>query len=61
MVAIGFHLAHGFQSGFQTLGIRHKKYTPAIQAIGKYFFAIIIPLAFAAMPVYVFLQVHGII
>ncbi|MBC7568252.1 MAG: succinate dehydrogenase cytochrome b subunit [Spirosoma sp.] len=61
MVAIGFHLAHGFQSGFQTMGIRHPKYTPIIETIGTYFFAIIIPVAFAAMPVYVFLQVHGII
>jgi len=61
MAAVGFHLAHGFQSGFQTMGIRHPKYTPIIEAVGKYFFAIIIPAAFAAMPVYVFLQVHGII
>lgn len=61
MVALGYHLAHGFQSGFQSLGIRHKKYTPAIELVGRYFFAVIIPLAFAAMPVYVFLQVHGII
>lgn len=61
MVAVGFHLAHGFQSGFQSLGIRHPKYTPIIENVGRYFFAIIIPAAFAAMPVYVFLQVHGII
>lgn len=61
MVAIGFHLAHGFQSGFQSLGIRHTKYTPIIEFVGRYFFALIIPAAFAAMPIYVFLQVHGII
>ncbi|MFD2573421.1 succinate dehydrogenase cytochrome b subunit [Spirosoma soli] len=61
MVAVGYHLAHGFQSGFQSLGIRHPKYTPIIEFVGRYFFAIIIPAAFAAMPIYVFLQVHGII
>lgn len=61
MVAVGFHLAHGFQSGFQSLGIRHTKYTPMIEFVGRYFFALIIPVAFAAMPIYVFLQVHGII
>lgn len=61
MAAIGFHLAHGFQSGFQSLGIRHTKYTPMIEFVGRYFFALIIPVAFAAMPIYVFLQVHGII
>ena len=61
MVAVGYHLAHGFQSGFQTLGIRHSKYTPMIEFLGKYFFAIVIPVAFAAMPIYVYLQVHHII
>lgn len=61
MAAVGLHLAHGFQSGFQSLGIRHTKYTPMIEFVGRYFFAIIIPVAFAAMPIYVFLQVHGII
>ena len=61
MVAVGFHMAHGFQSGFQSLGIRHPKYTPIIENVGRYFFAVIIPAAFAAMPIYVFLQVHGII
>ena len=61
MAAVGFHMAHGFQSGFQSLGIRHTKYTPVIEFVGRYFFALIIPVAFAAMPIYVFLQVHGII
>ena len=61
MVAVGYHLAHGFQSGFQSLGIRHPKYTPIIENIGRYFFAIIVPAAFAAMPIYVFLLVHHII
>ncbi|WP_460983803.1 succinate dehydrogenase cytochrome b subunit [Spirosoma fluminis] len=61
MVALGYHLAHGFQSGFQSLGIRHPKYTPLIENLGRYFFAFLIPVAFAAMPIYVFLKVHGII
>jgi succinate dehydrogenase / fumarate reductase cytochrome b subunit len=61
MVALGYHLAHGFQSGFQTLGIRHKKYTPAIEFLGKYFFAILIPAAFAAMPIYMYLKFNHII
>ncbi len=51
LVALSFHLWHGFQSAFQTLGISHHKYTPAIKAIG-YAFSILVPLAFAAMPVY---------
>ncbi|MCK5208285.1 MAG: succinate dehydrogenase cytochrome b subunit [Cyclobacteriaceae bacterium] len=53
LVALFLHLKHGFQSAFQTLGLEHKKYTPAIKAIGIAY-AIIVPLAFAAMPVYVY-------
>ncbi len=52
MAALAYHLVHGFQSGFQTLGIRHPVYTPVIQGIGVWVFGIIIPLLFAAMPVY---------
>jgi succinate dehydrogenase / fumarate reductase cytochrome b subunit len=52
MFAIGFHLYHGFASGFQSLGIRHHRYTPAIQNLGTFLFAILIPALFAAMPVY---------
>lgn len=53
MLAIAYHLLHGFQSAFQTLGINHKKYTPFIQKVGVAF-AILIPLAFAIIPVYVY-------
>jgi succinate dehydrogenase / fumarate reductase cytochrome b subunit len=54
MVAIAFHLVHGFQSGFQSLGLRNPKYTPMIKKAG-YAFAIIVPLLFAAIPVYMLL------
>jgi len=55
MAGLGFHLAHGFWSAFQTLGLNHKKYTPMIKKLGLAF-AIIVPLMFASMPVYFFLQ-----
>src|ERR1700743_795470 len=51
MVAVSFHLLHGFQSAFRTLGWVHQKYTPIVEFIGTWFFAVIIPLGFAAMPV----------
>lgn len=54
MAVLAFHLYHGFQSAFQTLGINHKKYTPAIKAIGVTY-SIIIPLGYAIIPVYHFL------
>jgi succinate dehydrogenase / fumarate reductase cytochrome b subunit len=55
MVVIAFHLWHGFQSAFQTLGWNHKKYTPAIQFIGKAY-AILVPLGFAIIPVVMYIQ-----
>ena len=55
MMVLAFNLWHGFQSAFQTLGLNHKKYTPAIKAIGKAY-AIIIPLGFAIIPIYHFLM-----
>lgn len=61
MVALGYHLVHGFKSGWQSLGIRHKKYTPLIEVVGTYGFALIIPALFAAMPVYFLLQHFGIL
>lgn len=51
VIALAFHLWHGFQSAFQTLGINHKKYSPLIRGIGKAY-SIIIPLGFAILPVY---------
>lgn len=52
MAAIGFHLFHGFQSGFQTIGVNHPKYTPILKSLSLWLFGIIIPLAFASMPLY---------
>jgi succinate dehydrogenase / fumarate reductase cytochrome b subunit len=51
MVLLSFHLMHGFGSAFQTLGIRHKKYTPLIEKIGIAI-AILVPAGFAAFPIY---------
>ncbi len=50
MVVFAFHLMHGFSSAFQSLGLRHPKYTETIKNIGNGF-AILIPLLFAIIPV----------
>jgi succinate dehydrogenase / fumarate reductase cytochrome b subunit len=55
MMAVGYHLWHGFASAFQTLGLNHKKYTPFIKAVGRGF-AVIVPALFALMPIYMFLN-----
>jgi len=53
LVALFFHLKHGFQSAFQSLGLEHHKYTPAIKVIGLVY-SIIVPIGFALMPIYIY-------
>ena len=50
MISLAYHLMHGFQSAFQTLGLNHKKYTPLIKKTGLAF-SIIIPVIFSLMPI----------
>lgn len=54
--ALCYHLLHGIQSAFQTLGLNHKNYTPAIKSFGMWF-SIIVCLLFASMPVAMFLHI----
>ncbi len=61
MVVVAFHLIHGFQSAFQTLGLNHKKYTPLIKFIGIGIFGILIPIGFAAMPIFFYLKSLNVI
>jgi succinate dehydrogenase / fumarate reductase cytochrome b subunit len=53
MVAIAFHLWHGFESAFQTLGLNHMKYNPVISFVGKAF-SIVVPALFAIIPILMF-------
>ena len=49
---LAFHLLHGFQSAFQSIGLNSPKYTPTIKKAGV-LFSIIVPLLFAIIPVYI--------
>lgn len=53
VIALAYHLMHGFPSAFQSLGLNHKKYTPLIKGFG-FWFSIIIPLIFGLMPLSIF-------
>ena len=55
MIAIAFHLSHGFASAFQSIGVNHAKYTPVIKKVGAAF-GILIPLVFAIIPVFLYLR-----
>lgn len=56
MLAMSFHLMHGFSSAFQTLGWNHNKYKPLVNFIGIWVFSILVPIGFASMPIYFFFK-----
>jgi succinate dehydrogenase / fumarate reductase cytochrome b subunit len=58
MVAVGFHLYHGFQSAFHTLGLSNYRYKPMIRTVGT-LFAVAVPALFALIPVVMYLQKAG--
>ncbi|MBX7107073.1 MAG: succinate dehydrogenase cytochrome b subunit [Chitinophagales bacterium] len=54
MFGLGYHLWHGFQSAFRSLGLMHSKYTPAIEGLGK-IYTVVITGGFMFLPVYWYL------
>jgi len=56
-VFLALHLLHGFQSAFQSIGVRHPKYYPFIQKLGK-IYAIGIPAGFIFIALFHHLTHH---
>lgn len=54
-LVLGFHLHHGFQSAFQTLGLNHKTYTPVIKVLGL-LYTIFITIGFSLIPLVIYFQ-----
>ncbi|MFH2202631.1 MAG: succinate dehydrogenase cytochrome b subunit [Elusimicrobiota bacterium] len=54
LTSLGIHLSHGIKSAFQTFGVSHPKYTPAIGVAG-------LLLAVAVTAGFLRLALHGII
>jgi succinate dehydrogenase / fumarate reductase, cytochrome b subunit len=52
MAVLAFHLWHGFQSAFQSLGLNNSNWTPKIKFFGKAF-SVVVPLLFAIIPLYI--------
>lgn len=50
---LGFHLWHGFQSAFQTLGLNHKYYTPIIKKLG-WAYTIVVVTGFTIIPLLIY-------
>ncbi len=55
LIAISFHLWHGFESAFTSLGLKTPKVESTIKKLG-YAFAVLVPLAFAVIPIYIYLM-----
>jgi len=55
MAVLAFHLLHGFQSSFQSLGLNHPRYMPIIKNVGV-FIAVVLPVFFALIPVWMFVN-----
>jgi succinate dehydrogenase / fumarate reductase, cytochrome b subunit len=54
-VSLAWHLVHGFQSAFRTVGVSNKKYLALVNQAGIAF-SIIVSLAFAMMPIAMYLK-----
>jgi succinate dehydrogenase / fumarate reductase cytochrome b subunit len=50
-LVLGYHVLHGFQSAFQSLGLNHPKYTPCIKKLSVAF-AIVVGAGFASLPLW---------
>lgn len=55
---LGFHLNHGFQSAFQSLGLNDKSYGPLLKKVGTGL-AILFTLGFIAFPVLFYFGIAG--
>jgi succinate dehydrogenase / fumarate reductase cytochrome b subunit len=53
-ISLAYHLLHGFQSAFRTMGIRNRRWMALVQSIGVGY-SIIVPLVFALMPIAMYL------
>ena len=49
-----WHLLHGFQSAFRTMGVQNSRYISIVRSIGIGF-SVLVPLTFAMMPVSMYL------
>jgi succinate dehydrogenase / fumarate reductase cytochrome b subunit len=49
-ISLAYHLLHGFQSAFRTMGLRNSRWMALVQSVGVGY-SIIVPLVFALMPV----------
>jgi succinate dehydrogenase / fumarate reductase cytochrome b subunit len=57
-ISLAYHLLHGFQSAFRTLGMHNTRYIKMIKGLGAAF-SIIVPFVFAMMPISIYMEWIG--
>jgi len=60
MSLLGFHLSHGFWSGFQSLGLNGKTFTPFVRWTGI-ILSIIVAGIFIAIPIIINMDLYNIL
>jgi succinate dehydrogenase / fumarate reductase cytochrome b subunit len=53
IIFLGFHLIHGFQSAFKTLGLDHKKYNPVIQVLAL-IYTVVVVAGYSIIPLVIY-------
>jgi succinate dehydrogenase / fumarate reductase cytochrome b subunit len=53
-ISLAYHLMHGFESAFRTIGLHNNRYLKLLRFVGRGF-SIIVSLAFAMMPISMYL------
>ena len=57
-ISLAYHLLHGFQSAFRTLGLHNTRYIGMVKGIGAAF-SIVVPFVFAIMPIAIYMKWIG--
>jgi succinate dehydrogenase / fumarate reductase cytochrome b subunit len=55
VIALCFHLLHGFHAAFRSMGVHNKKYLGTLKVLG-YGFSVVVCLLFALMPLSMYFQ-----
>jgi succinate dehydrogenase / fumarate reductase cytochrome b subunit len=54
-IFLGFHLIHGFQSAFKTLGMDNRRYTPVIQFLAT-IYSVIVVAGYTIIPILIYFE-----
>jgi succinate dehydrogenase / fumarate reductase cytochrome b subunit len=59
VTVLSFHLNHGFQSAFRSMGLNSKKYAQLLSLTGSFFAFIIVGVGFASFPILFYFGIAG--